>query len=125
MEYNDYSKEELEKLLLYNTAVQGLNNHDAEKSHRDAMNALLLEQATNNTKISQSYLAMSREGMRPHKLYPTDVYWSPQDSKFICRLHFMEMDEEVDGISIFAYGDTPAEACDNFDHQWIHGNQDD
>jgi hypothetical protein len=79
----------------------------------------LLRQAQSNAKALDFQLEVVKSDLRPHKIYHAEIFYSPVDGRYICRLPTMFDDEDEN--SVYAYGDTPAQACDNFDYRWIHG----
>lgn len=70
-------------------------------------------------KTSELVLESKREEMRPHRLYQASVSYNPNEQKYICRLPAFDVEDDEEDI--YAYGDTPAQACDNFDSLWVHG----
>ncbi len=52
----------------------------------------------------------TKEKRRPSMCIAGDIFYDETEEKFACR---------HDGIT--AYGDTPAMACENFDHLWVFG----
>jgi len=72
-------------------------------------------------------LLQQREDLRPYRTHNTEIFFIPNGSQYVCRLtHFAMQDEDEDEedspreMSIEVYGDTPEDACANFDHRWIH-----
>jgi len=73
---------------------------------------------------------------QPHFRYPTVIFYDPNEKKYRCELvnQFAALDfeegeedlpewaESAKRQEIVAYGDTPQQACDNFDYIWVHGN---
>ncbi len=51
-----------------------------------------------------------KEKQRPSMFIGTDIFYDEDKEKFAC---------QHDGV--IAYGDTPAMACENFDHLWVYG----
>lgn len=64
-------------------------------------------------------LEKAREEMRPHRMYETDIFYDSERKEYACRMLALGAFEGEEDI--IAYGDTASEACDNFDHLWVHG----
>lgn len=118
-----YSKPELDIIKLYNSIVMEKQVHENSQAFQEQLNQKLLEQTNVGLKSLELQLEASRTAMRPHKLYGADVYYSAHEGKYICKLPFFHDEDEEMETPICAYGDTPAEACDNFDYQWIHSEK--
>jgi hypothetical protein len=121
--FKQYTKEQLELIMLYNAVMHQKLQFEQNERHNEAMHEKLMEQTQNAVKAADFHLEGAKTGLRPHRLYHTDVFYSQSEGKFCCRMPIMMEDDDEEGqISpIVAYGDTPAEACDNFDYAWIHG----
>jgi hypothetical protein len=125
----EFNKEQLETILLYNSVSFGKVHWEQTIKHTEEIHEKTLEKEQNSVKVSDYHLEAVKNSFRPHKMYPTDVFYSVSDKKYVCHLPRMYNDGEDEDIEetaeILVYGDTPAQACDNFDHQWIHGSTDD
>lgn len=75
-----------------------------------------------------------REALRPHQVYRASVSYDVTEQAYCCYLMMgddYDADEDDEGFlthhraPIVAHGATPAEACDNFDHEWVHGRKTD
>ncbi len=121
-----HTKDELERIQLYNLIYYSKTALEREAKHREAFNVAELEQAGLNTKIAEITLQRYREESRPHKMYQAETMEDPRTKKFICRLPLFNADgdeEEEERVdTVYAYGDTPAQATENFDHKWLYGN---
>lgn len=122
---NEYSKEQLEVIVLYNTVMHQKMLFEQTERHNELMHEKMMEQTGSAVKSADFHLEGAKMGLRPHRLYHTDVFYSPSEGKFCCRMPIMMEDEDEEGqiAPIIAYGDTPSEACENFDHAWIHGER--
>ena len=122
--FKQYSKEQLELIMIYNAVMHQKLLFEQTERHNEAMHQKMLEQSENSVKAADFHLEGAKTALRPHRMYHTDVFYSPSEGKFCCRMPIMMEDEDEGDISpILAYGDTPSEACDNFDHAWIHGER--
>ena len=116
-----YSKEQLEIVEAFNRVANAKTMNDATMDYQKQVRALDMANHSNLTKISQLQLQAMRESLRPHRMYHCDIAYSPEEGQYVCRMSGMlELEDEGEGeIPIAAYGDTPAQACDNFDHMWV------
>ena len=73
-----------------------------------------------------------QEDLRPHQIYRTNVCYDVTEQAYCCYLLVsddFEEDEDSEGFlthtrsPIVGYGQSPAEACDNFDHEWLNGRK--
>lgn len=122
-----YTPEQLELILLYNNVSFGKVHWEQTIRHADELHEKALEKEKASVKVADYHLEAVKNSFRPHKMYPTDVFYSVSDKKYVCHLPRMYDDgdgDEMETAEIIALGDTPAQACDNFDHQWIHGSND-
>ena len=119
----DTTKENLEKVGLMNAIrlngerIQQEINHESEiHSLKQENEKLQVQHTTLANKILDMQLMLAREAMRPHRLYHASVGFDPHEGKYYCRI--TDMDEDLEGNQIVAYGDTPQNACDAFDAVW-------
>jgi hypothetical protein len=122
-----YTPEQLELITQYNTTVYTKAAFERNEVHSKELHAQMLEQGQNAIKAADFHLESAKMSLRPHKMYHCDVFYDPNENKYVCRLPIgMIDDEEEEGHirAISSYGDTPGAACDNFDHLWIHGPKD-
>lgn len=123
-----YSIEQLETIQLYNNVSFGKVHWEQTVRHAEEIHEKTLEKEKTSVKVADYHLEAVKNSFRPHKMYPTDVFYSVSDKKYVCHLPRIYDDGEEDSMEtaeIMAYGDTPAQACDNFDHQWVHGGNND
>lgn len=121
--FEQYTKEQLELIELFNRVSYSKAAYEMVARHQEELHQLNLQAQANGLKLGDLHLESMRDAMRPHKMYHTEVLFDPNEGKYLCRLsHMFEDDEDDSGQPILAYGDTPAQACDNFDHRWIHGD---
>lgn len=100
---------------------------DTKTGKEDALKQIEIEERTYQAKTAHVYLMEIRERMRPHRQYGTTVYYLAEEDTFVCEIqdfYHDEDDEDTEGSTIRAFGDTPAAACDNFDNLWVHGQTD-
>lgn len=129
----NFTKEQLERIGSYNAVVFGKTAYEDQKAFQDKMNTLMLQQSENAVKASDLQLEVSRLILRPHRLYPTEVFYLASEGIYICRLILTESEPEPESESesddnddnqiILACGDTASQACDNFDYKWVHGER--
>lgn len=81
-----------------------------------ALMQLVLEREEAEKKTADVRLEYVRLQMRPHMAYSATVVRT--ETGFRC---FIDDQESDLGEPFYADGDTPAEACDNFDQLWIYG----
>lgn len=83
-------------------------------------------------KCRELELLVNRENMRPHQIYRTNICFDSTEQAYCCYLLVsddFDTDDDDEGFlvhnrcPIVGYGATPAEACDNFDHEWVHGRK--
>lgn len=114
----ELSKEEIEILSLKLAIKLSKEKLEADiKSIVDA-NARHEKQHDLMMKTLEIQLMQARETMRPHRLYHATVGKDTETGKYFCRTLEYENPEE-EPFELSAFGDTPAEACDNFDALWI------
>ena len=126
-EYDKYSKEQLELISLYNQTMLSKTAYEQVYTHQAETHAQSLAKGEIDLKVSDLSLQMSREALRPHRMYHTEVMYNVSERNYICRCisMFGYDDEEEGALNIMAYGDTPAQACANFDYLWLHGKMED
>lgn len=123
-----YSKEQLELIASFNMTAFQKEMQSAQLEHTEKLNQSMRAQAEAAQKKMDLELEEQRMKLRPHSCYPTQVGYCTSEHKYYCRMatfsYFADEDDDgVEEIPIIAYGDTPAEACDNFDHLWINGEK--
>lgn len=127
MEFNDltkYSEEELRKLDLINQILWDEKTRDLDGLQK--LNTLEARKAELSVLEREVRLA-------PHMVYGTRISYDTTEKQYRCELPIYkttmdyEEEEESDFLEPFtlqpivAYGDTPSQACDNFDNLWNHG----
>lgn len=121
-----YTKEELETIGHYNAVVFAKDRNEAQRLHEGRLNALALDQGAITLKNLETVLESNRQHMRPHMLYRAEVVFEVGSNKYRCQLPTMgaldDEESEMGTVPVCAYGDTPAEACENFDALWIGSN---
>ena len=121
----NFSKEEIERLGLLKIVLQRQKLFETEsqilENKRKTQNSLdeqSIKTGELSMKILETQLMAARESMRPHRLYHATIGKDQETGKYFCRVLEYENPEE-EPFEISAFGDTPAEACDNFDSLWI------
>lgn len=126
---DEYTVEQLELILLFNNVSYGKVHWEQTVRHAEELHEKGLEKEKISAKVADYHLEAVKNSFRPHKMYPTDVFYSVSDKKYVCHLPRMYNDDEDEAegetAEINAYGDTPSQACDNFDHLWVHGSNND
>ena len=111
---------EHEKHILY------VRETEAEAKRKRELHEVELAGEMVRAKHIELNLLQQREDLRPYRTHNTEVFFIPNGNLYVCRLtHFCLNDDEDEDESpreesIEATGDTPEEACTNFDHKWIH-----
>lgn len=114
--------EHLKLLQQCDQTKYGRKFFEAQLRHQEAMFKLNQKQEELVIKSSETNLLMMRENLRPSTREGTTVHYDPVESKYVCQ--YRSFDDETEEIrSIFAYGDSPSQAQDNFDHLWIFGEE--
>ncbi len=118
--------ETLDLLAKRNEIVAKKRLLEGELKQQNEMFASLSEQQALTVKTLQVNLMIQQDMMRPNRLQNTFVSFDSNEGRFRCQLPNLEDIYDVDGTessshAIVAYGDTPQEACDNFDHLWVQG----
>jgi hypothetical protein len=126
-EWDLWDEAKLTKLALINAVTSNKMKAELEleslrqlESHKRITEKTVMEQHGLKKKYLELQNLHMREMMRPYKLNHAVVGYDPTEKKYACAF------VEADGLynPIVAYGDTPGEACDNFDLLWM-GLQDD
>jgi len=120
-----YSKEQIDIATALNIMTATKELYKNNEVRLAELHELSMANSNNSVKMSDLHLEATRLQMRPHKIYHADVTYNPAEGKYMCRLPVMfELDEdETEQTPVVAYGETAAQACDNFDHQWVHGHR--
>lgn len=108
----------------YNEAVIGRLKLDQELANYKIAGETLAEQGKLSIKNLEMNILHNKESMRPYRMMGAYVAANPSDGNYVCQTPALFEDEDEDGRPpVVAYGDTPAQACDNFDHLWIFGDK--
>lgn len=118
--HQEYSMQYLQYAEQLNRTSIGKKIMEDQLSHQRQMNELLIREKETHLKVLDTALQSQRENMRPHRLNDTFVAYDPVEGKYRCQLGF-GIDEDEDDQPITAYGQTAAQACENFDHLWLYG----
>lgn len=116
-----FSKEQLERAEVMNRINLLKAGCDAGQQQQADYQKLLDEKAALEVKLAETILHGTRGQLSPHRIYMAEVYWDTTEKQYVCKLPYEPADDEAIENPIFAYGDTPAQACDNFDNLWIYG----
>jgi hypothetical protein len=119
------SKVQLEWLTLLYTLQYSKKMFAENEANTAASQELQLGISNNQLKVSDLHVMINKLSMSPHKVYGADISYCASEKQYICRLPpvYDAEEEELVSTDIFAYGDTPAAAVDNFDAMWVYGNQ--
>ena len=121
-----YTKPQLELLGLYNQILLSKTAYEQVYDHQNQTHQQTMAKGEIDLKVSDLSLQMSREALRPNRLYHTEVMYNVSERNYLCRCLSMFGDDEEGGdLTVMAYGDTPAQACANFDYLWLHGKMED
>jgi len=117
------TKEQLELMMLANNINYSKQLYATNDNNTAALHEVALKQAHTQLKITDLHLVANQLAMRPHKAYHADISYCPTEGKYMCRLPVMfEADDDMmETTPVAAYGDTAAQAADNFDYMWVHG----
>lgn len=83
---------------------------ELQLDHVTAELAMAEEQRRQALKELRDREHWNRQDRRPSKVLWPDVYFDDEKQQWAC---------EHSGVT--AYGDSPEQACDNFDHLWVFG----
>ncbi len=109
------------------------SEYDDERQRRKDESKFLRESHATFLRCRELEILARQEDLRPHQVYRTNICWDATELAYCCYLlvsdDFDTDDEDAEGFlvhqrtPIVGYGSTPAEACDNFDHEWLHGRK--
>jgi hypothetical protein len=121
-DWDEWDEGQLSKIALVNAIVHNKEKAELEIKSMKKMEShkrIAEEMEMQNRQLTQKYLEIQnlhmREMMRPCKLNHAVVGYNAPEKNYACAF------TEADGLydPIVAYGDTPSEACDNFDLIWM------
>ncbi len=105
-----------------------------EKKRRRHEAKFLRESHATFLRCRELEILARQEDLRPHQVYRTNICWDATELAYCCYLLVsddFDTDDDSEGFlvhdrtPIVGYGSTPAEACDNFDHEWLNGRRKD
>jgi hypothetical protein len=113
--------EELLTLQILQEQLEQAQLHKVEAHIQKLQRGLAYQEQEQEAELSQEQRDQAREDRakevewdkerrRPSMFLPTDVFFDEEKEKFGCQ-----------HSGVIAYGDTPAMACENFDHIWVYG----
>lgn len=124
----ELSRDEIERIGLAQSVNFMSRKYKMDEDHNIAVQALVLRHNEITLKNLETVLLSNREQMRPHVQYRAEVAFEVGSGKYKCQLpimsSMMEEGELESDLPIAAYGETPAQACDNFDALWVGRNRD-
>lgn len=124
MKKQEYTKEELERMALIISINAMQDRFQFEKSQSKALHELAIDHNVLTTRSLELIVQERKNAHCPHRMYPTEIFYDSVEKKYVCRLPVYDAEEdEPQAVSIQAYGDTPGQACDNFDNLWVHGEK--
>lgn len=119
-------RQSLEASILYTNFLLSREMHKKNKNHAARIQELERNQFRHDARMAELRVELMRTHLRPHRMYGAVVSYVPSEDTFMCRIPPDLEDDMGDmtlGVPIVAYGQTPAQACDNFDHLWVHGGE--
>lgn len=123
----NYSEEQLTLLQKLATLQYTQAIYESQLAHGAASDAAEIEKKLLDVKLTDLQVEMVKSSMMPHVMYKCDVGYEPITGKYYCRLPIVrsfDFDEDAEYMAIVGYGDSPQQACENFDVLWVHGRTD-
>ncbi len=119
-----FTLEQLAYAKSYNEAILGRLKLDQELQNYKIAGDTLAKQGELSIKNLEMNLRHNKESMRPYRMMGAYIVANPSEGNYICQTPALFEDEDEDGRPpVVAFGDTPSQACDNFDHLWIYGDK--
>jgi hypothetical protein len=124
----NYSEEQLSLLQKLSTLQYSQAIYESQLAHDAASNEVELEKKVLDTKLTDLQVELVKTSMQPHVMHKAEIGYETFTGKYYCRLPITSFDmlgdEDGDFRAICAYGDSPQQACENFDILWVHGRTD-